>query len=76
VCGCYLGDCWQPLGMEAHTQKLQDFFINEKVSEHLRDFWPLVCSGEDIVWVAGLRPSEAVKITPDTRNILHLRLHQ
>jgi tRNA(Ile)-lysidine synthase len=70
------GDYWQPLGMEAHTQKLQDFFINEKVPEHLRDFWPLVCSGEDIVWVAGLRPSEAVKITPDTRNILHLRLHQ
>ena len=66
------GDRWQPLGMENHTQKLKDFFINEKIPEHLRDVWPLVCSGEEIVWVVGMRPSEAYKITQKTKQILHL----
>lgn len=68
------GDRWQPLGMLAHTQKLKDFFINEKIPEHLRDVWPLVCSGDDIAWVVGLRPSEIFKITNNTKRILHLRL--
>ena len=68
------GDYWQPLGMLGHTQKLQDYFINEKVPEHLRDYWPLVCSGKDIAWVTGLRPSEAYKVTEKTRCIMRLRL--
>jgi tRNA(Ile)-lysidine synthase len=68
------GDRWQPLGMENHTQKLKDFFINEKIPEHLRDVWPLICSGEEIAWVVGLRPSEVYKITQKTKQILHLRL--
>jgi len=68
------GDRWQPLGMRNHTQKLKDFFINEKIPEHLRDVWPLVFSGEEIAWVVGLRPSEVYKIREDTNQILHLRL--
>lgn len=68
------GDRWQPLGMGDHTQKLKDFFINEKIPVHLRDIWPLVCSGEDIAWVVGLRPSEIFKVTQKTKRILHLSL--
>jgi tRNA(Ile)-lysidine synthase len=68
------GDRWQPLGMPGHTQKLKDFFINEKIPEHVRDLWPLVYSGDEIAWVAGLRPSEAFKITSNTQKILHLKL--
>ncbi len=68
------GDQWQPLGMPGHTKKLKDFFINEKIPEHVRDLWPLVYSGDEIAWVAGLRPSEAFKITPSTQKILHLKL--
>ena len=70
------GDRWQPLGMEDHTQKLHDFFINEKIDAHLRDVWPLVCSGEEIAWVVGLRPSEVFKVRTDSRRILHIRLIQ
>lgn len=68
------GDRWQPLGMPDHTQKIKDFFINEKIPVHVRDLWPLVYSGDEIAWVAGLRPSEAFKITSSTRKILHLKL--
>jgi tRNA(Ile)-lysidine synthase len=68
------GDRWQPFGMGGHTQKLGDFFINEKVPEHLRDIWPLVCSGDKIIWVVGMRPSEAFKVMEETQQILHLQL--
>jgi tRNA(Ile)-lysidine synthase len=70
------GERWQPLGMGGHTQSLQDFFINQKVPEHLRDRWPLVCSGEQVAWAVGLRPSEAFKLTGDTQRIVRLALLQ
>lgn len=70
------GDRWQPLGLALHTQKLHDFFINEKVPEHLRDIWPLVCSGDQIAWVVGKRPSELFKVTGATKHLLHLQLIQ
>ena len=74
VRGRQRGDSWQPLGMSGHSQKLQDFFINEKVPEHIRDIWPLVCSGKEIAWVCGLRPSETYKVTEKTQHIMQLRL--
>lgn len=70
------GEGWKPLGMGGHTQALSDFFINQKVPEHLRDVWPLVCSGGQTAWICGLRPSETFKITADTKHILRLRLMQ
>jgi len=68
------GDTWQPLGMKGHTQKISDFYINEKIPEHLRDIWPLVTSSDVIAWVVGMRPSERFKITADTRKILVLKV--
>jgi tRNA(Ile)-lysidine synthase len=68
------GERWQPLGMAGHTQSLQDFFINEKVPAHLREVWPLVCSGGKVAWVVGLRPSELFKVGKDTQRVLHLRV--
>ena len=74
VRGRNAGERWQPFGMKKGRQTLQDFFINQKVPAHLRDRWPLVCSGEAIAWVAGIRPSEAFRITEKTQRILRLRL--
>ncbi len=68
------GELWQPLGMEGHSQKVSDFFINKKIPAHLRDFWPLVCSGAQIAWVVGLRPSEAFRVTKGTQRILEIKL--
>jgi tRNA(Ile)-lysidine synthase len=74
VRGWQEGGRWRPLGMKGHSQKLSDFFINEKVLEHLRGIWPLVCSGDKVIWVAGLRPAESVKVRGETKRILRLRL--
>lgn len=68
------GERFEPLGMGGHSQGLQDFFINLKVPVHLRRLWPLVVSGQRVVWVVGLRPSEDCKVTRETRRILKLKL--
>ena len=76
VCRKKPGDTWQPLGMQGHSQKISDFYVNEKISEHLRSIWPLVFSGDKVAWVVGLRPAEPFKITEKTRRILVLKLRQ
>jgi len=76
VSGKKPGDTLQPLGMQGHSQKISDFFINTKIPEHLRPVWPLVTSGGEIAWVVGLRPAEPFKITAGTKRILVLKLRQ
>lgn len=66
------GDRFQPLGLGGHSAKLSDFFINQKVPAALRSRWPLVVSGEAIVWVAGLRLDERFRVTGATRRVMRL----
>jgi len=68
------GDSWRPLGLEGHRQKISDLFINEKVPPAARKRWPLVVSGEDIVWVAGFRPAQANILTGEQENVVNLCL--
>ena len=35
------GDVFQPLGLQGHSQRLSDFFVNEKLPARARDRWPL-----------------------------------
>lgn len=63
------GDRFAPLGLNG-TQKLSDFFINHKIDPWQRTMIPVLVSGADIIWVAGLRISNRVRITPETRCLL------
>ncbi len=65
------GDRFRPLGM-SRDKKLQDFFVDEKVSRSQRNLVPIVVSGNKIIWVCGLRLSDEVKITSDSKRILKL----
>ena len=65
------GDRFEPLGMEGHSQKLSDFFVNEKVPQRARDRWPLLCSGDVVVWVPGYRPAHPFRITSSSRNVTY-----
>ncbi|MBF8286018.1 MAG: tRNA(Ile)-lysidine synthase [Anaerolineales bacterium] len=67
------GDRFQPLGLNGHSLKVSDFMINAKIEKNLRDRWPLVVCGDDIVWVAGLRLDERFKVTPETTTVLRLQ---
>jgi len=68
------GDRFQPLGMSG-SKKLQDFFIDSKISLPQRDRIILLCDQEKICWVAGWRLDERVKTTPRTKRILIVEKH-
>ncbi|MCR5279480.1 MAG: tRNA lysidine(34) synthetase TilS [Lachnospiraceae bacterium] len=55
---------------ENGRKKLKDFLIDCKVDRAVRDSLPLIAAGSDIVWIPGLRLSEAYKITKDTKTVL------
>ena len=56
------GDRFTPLGMKG-SQKLKDYFINNKVPQPDRRFYPLLVSDREIIWIAGHRIAESVKVT-------------
>jgi tRNA(Ile)-lysidine synthase len=65
------GDRFRPLGMQ-DDKKLQDFMVDAHIAVGVRDRVPIVCSPAGIVWVAGWRIDERVKVTPDTRSVVRL----
>jgi tRNA(Ile)-lysidine synthase len=65
------GDRFVPLGMQG-KKKLKDFFIDAKVPRWKRHEIPLVVSGNDICWVAGLRIDDRYKVSPGTPRSVHL----
>jgi tRNA(Ile)-lysidine synthase len=60
------GDHFQPLGLNGHSIKLSDFFINAKLPGRARDKWPLVIAGGEIAWVPGFRLAHPFRITQTT----------
>lgn len=65
------GDYIVPLGMKGR-KKLQDFFTDEKISRIERDKIPLLCYGNEILWIIGFRINENYKITDQSKEILQL----
>jgi tRNA(Ile)-lysidine synthase len=68
------GDRLQPYGMEGHSLKVSDLMINEKLPRRARERWPLVCSGEHIVWVVGYRLAHPFRVTQSTIEVVSLKL--
>ncbi len=67
------GDRFTPLGMRG-TQKVKTFFINQKVPKDQRSKCPILLSQGKIIWVAGYRIDESVKVTPATEKVLRVEL--
>ncbi len=65
------GDRFHPLGAPG-SQKLQDFFVNNKVPKAMRQYVPLVLAGAEVLWVVGYRIAEPFKVRPGTRQVLEL----
>jgi len=65
--GCYFrvwqeGDRMQPFGMKG-KKKLSDVFIDAKIDLFQKANWPLFCDAKgEILWVAGIRSAEGLRI--------------
>jgi len=68
------GDRIQPLGLGGRHKSLQDLFVDGRVPQALRDGWPVVVAGDQVVWVPGLRLDERARVRPDTRRLVILRV--
>jgi tRNA(Ile)-lysidine synthetase-like protein len=64
-----------PLGMSGRHKALGDFFTDRKVPVSLRTGWPLLIdqTTATVLWVCGLAPGHAARITPATQKMLCLR---
>ena len=63
------GDRFTPFGMTGR-QKIHRFFSNQKIARESKRRYPLVLSGDKIIWVAGLRMDQSARLTPATRRVL------
>ncbi len=55
-----------------NTKKLSRVFIDNKIDREKRGSWPVVASGNEVIWVIGLRYSEAYKIDQNTTKIIYM----
>jgi len=67
------GDRFQPLGM-SETKKVGEFMLDAQIPRTWRDRVPVFYNPDGIIWVAGWRIDERVKITEDTREVLCLKM--
>jgi tRNA(Ile)-lysidine synthase len=65
------GDRFQPIGL-SQPKKLYEFMIDARIPRAWRRRIPIVFSPQHIVWLAGYRIDERVKVTEDTRQVLRL----
>jgi len=65
------GDRFQPLGMNI-SKKLYEFMVDAKIPRSWRERVPTVCSPRQIIWVAGWRIDDKVKVTEVSKEILRL----
>ncbi len=54
-------------------KKLKDYLINEKIPQQERDGLILLAQGQEILWIVGMRISEAYKITESTKRVLEVK---
>jgi len=68
------GDKFYPLKMKG-LKKVKDFFIDNKIPKSHRDLIPILVDNEDqIIWIMGMRLDDRVKINPDTKKVLYIKI--
>ena len=69
------GDQIIPIGLRGR-KKLSDLFVDLKVPRFIKDRIPILeCDGE-IIWICGLKLSDKVKVTSDTKEVLKMQYRE
>lgn len=67
------GDRFRPFGLQG-TQKLKKYFIDHKIPRAHRTRYPLVVSGGEIIWIAGLRRGDRARVSSRSTAVLKIEL--
>jgi tRNA(Ile)-lysidine synthase len=67
------GDRIFPLGLQG-SKKVKKILQEQRIEKEERARIPLVCAGDEIIWIAGICLSDTVKVTDATRHVLRLTL--
>nr|WP_315156952.1 tRNA lysidine(34) synthetase TilS [uncultured Flavobacterium sp.] len=68
------GDIFMPFGMNGKSKKVSKLFKDEKLSLIEKENTWMLCSGEQIVWVIGMRADHRFRTVNATKNILKIEL--
>ncbi len=70
------GDRMKPLGSPGY-RKLQDIFVDKKIPTEKRHQLPVIRrpANNEILWVPGVPPAEAAKVSGESLRVLHIRYH-
>lgn len=66
-------DWFVPFGMKGR-KLLSDFLTDQKLTRFQKEGQWVLCHGNDIVWVIGLRSDNRFRVTPQTKRIIQLRI--
>lgn len=69
------GDWFIPFGMKG-KKKISDYFTDQKYSLFDKEEAWLLCSGDDIVWIAGKRSDDRFKVDKSTTEVLKIQLDE
>lgn len=66
-----VGDRLRPLGMEG-TKRVRDLLMEARIPRWERALWPLLCDGQGIAWVVGVRTSEDHRVNMEATEVLRI----
>ena len=65
------GDKIRPFGAGG-TKSLQDYWVDKKIDRPFRDYLPLLCTGERVLWSIGVGPGEEARFR-ETEEVVFLQ---
>ncbi len=68
------GDRIRPFGMNGRSRKLKKLMSENHIPRSLRDKWPIISIGEEIIWVPSVGRSNAFVVQGNESKLIHLRI--
>ncbi len=69
------GDVFKPLKSNG-TKRLKEYFIDSKIPREQRDKMPLLCIGNEVIWVIGDKISDKFRVTENTKSIVKIEYNR